>query len=64
MSNAQLAINTVALPNFKSNLRYIRGITPKRVTCGGVHLRGLEPGLHSSEETTQRWRTVDDTVPI
>ena len=29
----------------KSNLHYTRGITPKRVTSGGAHLRGLAPGL-------------------
>ena len=28
------------------------------------HLRGLAPGLHSSEEASQRWRDVGDTVPI
>ena len=28
----------------KSNLYYIRRITPKRVTSCGVHLRGLAPG--------------------
>ena len=28
------------------------------------HLRGLAPGQHSSEETSQRWRAVDNTVPI
>ena len=50
--------------NQKSNLHYTRGITPKRVTSGGAHLRGLAPGLHSSEETSQRWRAVGDTVPI
>ena len=44
------------------NLHYTSGITPKRVTSGGAHLRGLAPGLHSSEETSQRWRVVDDTV--
>ena len=43
------------------NLHYTRGNTPKRVTSGGAHLRGLAPGLHSSEE---RWRAVGDTVPI
>ena len=42
----------------KSNLRYTRGITPKRVTSGGAHLRGAAPGLHSSEQTSQRWRAV------
>ena len=50
--------------NQKSNLHYTRGITPKRVTSGGTHLRGLAPGRHSSEETSQRWRAVGDTVPI
>ena len=29
------------------NLHYLP--TPKRVTSGGAHLRGLAPGLHSSE---------------
>ena len=29
-----------------------------------VHLRGIAPGEHScSEETSQRWRAVGDTVP-
>ena len=27
----------------KANLRYTRGIMPKRVTSGGSHLRGLAP---------------------
>ena len=48
----------------KSNLHYTRRITPKRVTSCGAHLRGLAPGRHSSEETSQRWRVVGDTVPI
>ena len=48
----------------KSYFHYTRGITPKRVTSGGAHLRGLAPGLHSSEGTSQRWQTVDHTVPI
>ena len=48
----------------ESNLHYTRGITPMRVTSSGAHLRGLAPGLLSSEETSQRWRTVGDTVPI
>ena len=48
----------------KSNLHYTRGITPKRVTSGGAHLRDLAPGLHSSEETSQRWRAVGDSVSI
>ena len=44
------------------NLHYTRGITPKRVTSGGDHLHGLAPGLHSSEETSQRWRALGDTA--
>ena len=48
----------------KSKLHYTRGIMPKRVTSGGIHLRDLGPGLHSSEETSQRGRAVGDTVPI
>ena len=48
----------------KSNLHYTRRNTPKRVTSCGAHLRGLAPGQHSSEESSQRWRVVGDTVPI
>ena len=48
----------------KSNLHYTRRNTPKRVTSCGAHLRGLAPGLHSSEETSQRWRVVGDLMPI
>ena len=48
----------------KSNLHYTRRITPKRATSGGAHLRGLAPGQHSSEEASQRWRVVGDTVSI
>ena len=33
-----------------------------RVTSSGAHLRGLARGQHSSEETSQRWRAVGDTV--
>ena len=46
----------------KSNFHYTRAITPKRVTSGGNHLRGLAPGQHSSDVTSQRWRAVGDTV--
>ena len=31
------------------------------VICG-AHLRGLTPGQYRSEETSQRWRAVSDTV--
>ena len=48
----------------QKNFHYTRGITPKRVTSGGVHLHGLAPGLHGSEETSQWWRAVSDTVSI
>ena len=40
----------------KSNLHCTRGITSKDVTSGGIHLRRLAPGQHSSEETSQRCR--------
>ena len=46
-------------PRIKSNLHYSRGVTSKRVTRGGIHLRGLAPGQHSSEETS---RAVGDVV--
>ena len=49
---------------FKSNLHYTRRITPKRVTSCGAHLRGLAPGQHSSEHTSQRWRVVGDSVDL
>ena len=44
---------------FKLNLHYTRCITPKRVTSGGIHLRGLAPGQHSSEETSQLQRNEE-----
>ena len=69
--------NNLCLPHFwckladdfsnqikKSNLHHTRGITPNRVTSSEAHLHGLAPGQHSSEETSQRWRAVGDTVPI
>ena len=43
------------------NFHYTRGSTPKRVTSGGAHLRGLAPAQHSSEETSQGWRAAGDT---
>ena len=46
----------------KSNLHYTRDITPKHVTSGGSHLRGLASRQHSSEETSQRWRVIGNTV--
>ena len=46
----------------KSNLYYTRGITPKRVTSSGAHLRCFALEQHSSEETSKRWQAVGDTV--
>ena len=46
----------------KTLLCYIGGIPPMRVTSGGTHLRGLAPGQHSSEETSQRRRAADDAL--
>ena len=56
--------NAVLCQIKKSNHHYTRRIMPKRVTSCGAHLRGLAPGQHSSEETSQRWRVVGDAVPI
>ena len=39
-----------------------RDISQKRVTGGGIHLRDLAPGQTSSEETSQRWRGMGNTV--
>ena len=36
----------------KSNVHYARGMTQKRATSGGAHLRGSAPEQHSSEETS------------
>ena len=33
-----------------------------RVTSGGTHLCCLAPGQHNCDDTSQRWRTVGDTV--
>ena len=33
-----------------------------RVTSGVAHFRGLAPGQRSYEETSQRWRAVEDAV--
>ena len=52
---------SLRIMNFALWLRS-RGITPKRVTSGGAHFRGLAPGQHSFKETLQRWRAFGDTV--
>ena len=47
--------------NFKtSNFHYTRVFTPKRVTGGRAHLRGLASG--NSALTSKRWRTVGESV--
>ena len=33
-------------------------MTPKRMTSGGAHLRGLAPEQHRSEEASKPWRAV------
>ena len=49
------AVGAVPLPNQeKSNVHYSRCTTPKRVTTGGAHLRGLASQQHSYEKTPQR----------
>ena len=58
----------VRKPNRKKNLHQIFLIlavfrrSMQRVV--GPNFRGLAPGLHSSEETSQRWQAVGVTVPI
>ena len=47
--------------NFVAFFPSTHGITSKRVTNDGIHLRGLAHGQHS-EETSQRRRVVDGTV--
>ena len=42
----------------KSNRCCTYGVTPKRVTTSGVHLRGLVPGQHNFEEMMQRWQPL------
>ena len=48
----------------KSNLRYMCGNTPKRVTGDGVYLHGLAPGQHSSKETPIGWSPLATLHPI
>ena len=51
--------------NQKSNLHYIRVITPKRETSGEPHLCGLAPGQHPLKNVAavaNRWLTVGGTV--
>ena len=50
-----VSLTTLPLNDFKTNFHYTRDMTPKRVTSGGAHLRGLAPGQDSFEETSLRW---------
>ena len=59
---AEINNSNMVKQNKKSNFYNTPGITPKRVTRGGAHLRDLVPERHSSEETFQRWRNVGDTL--
>ena len=45
-----------------SNLRHACGVISKRAMSSGIHLRGFAPGQYSSEETSQQWRAVGDTM--
>ena len=44
----------------KSHLHCTRGITLKRVTSNGAHLRDSAPGHHSFKETSQPLATLSD----
>ena len=61
-TNCMLIVKLNTLYRCKPNLDRTRVITPKRVSRGEVHLRGLAPRQHLSEETLQRWRTIGNTV--
>ena len=64
-SSILMAFNSIAKSNQTFIMRYYYAdcvITQKRVTSGGAHLRSLAPGQHSSEETSQRWRVIGNTV--
>ena len=54
-------LKDIELKNQK-NLLYTRDITPKRVTSGRAHPRGIASEQHSSEKTSLRYRAVGDTV--
>ena len=42
--------------------RYACCSTPNLVASGEIHLRALASGRHSSEELSQRWQAVADTI--
>ena len=49
---------------FPCFFHYTRAITSRCVASSGIHLRGIAPGRHNSEETWQRWQAVRDTASI
>ena len=51
-----------SLVRLKKNQIFITGITLKRVTSGGIHLRDLAPAQHSFEETSLLRRAVVATL--
>ena len=63
-SNCPDRFECASLGGAKVNFQYTRGVSLKRVTSGEAHLQGLNPGQRSSEEASQRWRAVGDTVPF
>ena len=63
MPRVEIATHVPISQAKKAILYCIGEITPKRVPSGGTQrLRGLAPGQYRSEETSQRWRAVGDTV--
>ena len=50
------------IKNEKPRLLHTRSISSKSATGGEAHIRGLTPGQHSSEETSQRWRAVGNNT--
>ena len=50
------------LASQKSILHHSRGITSKRVTSGGAHVRSLAPGQLSFEKTSQQLQPIGDNV--
>ena len=66
LHDLNLIINLVTLLVTFEKYEYIttamiRKPPQKLSTNKSINLRGLAPGLHSSEETSQRWRVVGDT---
>ena len=62
ISKKKIYSTLVTIPSDATALLYSRYYTLKRVTSGRAHLRGLTPEQHSSEERSQRWRAVGNTL--